>query len=328
MVRVCSSPKKSEALARHKQTLWMSIRRAPGFPHGFIQFWKQLPELKKQSVPVLPVAAPDVQTATVIFGVFQAEFTELERLLIAVRKFRARERREGDRNVIFRDVAKPSGLPIQSLVEEATRVVSEVSSDGLTVTIDAAWDSTTQPLFGPHGTLDFHSLDGREIQFDRPTHLEVGDCIRQEKYIGDVHEVFRSFIKFWESMWLRNAELPIETWDPFMQDLQARVPPAPGIMPYSPITVDEWTAAAAAKKVHTAAGPDGVSRMDLTRMPRSLVEQLVSLINRCETGQCEWPQVILHGHVSSLEKHSQAMSPKDYRPITVLSVVYRVYASI
>lgn len=63
-------------------------------------------------------------------------------------------------------------------------------------------------------------------------------------------------------------------------------------------------------------------------MPRPLTDQLVALINRCETSLCEWPQVILQGHVSSLEKHAHAMGPQDYRPITVLSLVWRVYSSI
>lgn len=128
-----------------KQALWISIRRAAGFPQGFLKFWDALPEPSKQGMMQLPVQVPDAQGAFTIFSAFQEEFRKLENLL-AVRKFRAKERREDDPHVIFQDVSKPKGLPIQSLVEDATRVVTEVSQDGLSVTVDRPWPQQDQPL--------------------------------------------------------------------------------------------------------------------------------------------------------------------------------------
>lgn len=276
----------------------------------------------------LPVSPPEAAVAVAIFVTFRREFESLEKLLLAARLHRARERRKEDRNVIFKDISKPRAMPIQSLVEHSASQVIDISADGHTVTCDKAWPNPDQPLFGPNGTLDFIHREAATLHFSKATQLEVGDTVRQEVFIGDVHHVFRAFTKYWESMWMRHEDAPIETWEPFYDRLVAEVAPAPGTMPYEPITVEQWMEAVKQKRVHTASGPDGVSRLDLLSMPLPLVQQLVDLVNQCETSNWDWPQVLLQGHVSSLEKHAQAMGPSDYRPITILSVIWRVYASI
>lgn len=257
LVRINSSNKDGAHIMKHRQSLWISIRRAPGFPHGFLAFWKclssQQPTLP-QSLPCLP---PDSDTASKVFEAFKVEFTRLENLLIKERLHRAKERRREDNNVIFKDVSKPRAMPVQSIVEETTSQVLDVSGDGLTITCDKPWPDDGQPLFGPHGTLEFVEREGRVLKFSKPTSLEVGDSVRQEVYTGDVHEVFRAFSKFWEQMWMRNADDDMSKWDTFMRTVSTEVPAAPSVMPYEPLTTDQWIQAVQKKRPNTAAGPDG-----------------------------------------------------------------------
>ena len=81
------------------------------------------------------------------------------------------------------------------------------------------------------------------------------------------------------------------------------------------------------KKVHTATGPDGISRLDLLRMPKQCTGNLVHLLNQVEQG-LPWPPQLLVGLISSLEKREDARSAADYRPICVLSLIYRSWASL
>ena len=62
-------------------------------------------------------------------------------------------------------------------------------------------------------------------------------------------------------------------------------------------------------------------------MPLECRKALVQLVNQIEHGQ-QWPRTTMTGLISSLEKHDRAQTVKDYRPICVLSLLYRVWASI
>jgi hypothetical protein len=62
-------------------------------------------------------------------------------------------------------------------------------------------------------------------------------------------------------------------------------------------------------------------------MPMPFVEKLVTHVNQIEQGTYDWPQASMVGLISAIEKHSAAASPSEYRPITVLSMVYRTYSS-
>lgn len=326
-VQLRSSPKQGAHMLQHAQELWHSIRRAPGFPKGFLTTWQQITPKSEGAPDKLPVIAPPLDLAQAVFTTFRQEFQSLEKLLNKTRSQKAKERRQENSHVVFKDVAKPRAAPIQSLAEETVAQVIDISDDGLRVTCDKDWASHDQPLFGPQGTLDFIAREGPQLSFAKATALEIGDQVRQEVFIGDVRQVFRAFTTYWDKMWLKHEDTPLERWEPFIHHLRQQ-DGAPGVMPLSPISVEEWKQTVRRKKSTTATGPDGVSRCDLERMPHSHVVALVTLINRIESEGLPWPKVVLQGHVSSLEKHGHAMGPADYRPITVLGLIYRVYASL
>lgn len=63
-------------------------------------------------------------------------------------------------------------------------------------------------------------------------------------------------------------------------------------------------------------------------MPWHLTVQLVAQIKKIEQGKAAWPDACMVGIVTAIEKHSLAAAPADYRPITMLSMIYRAYSSI
>ena len=81
------------------------------------------------------------------------------------------------------------------------------------------------------------------------------------------------------------------------------------------------------KSSKTAAGPDGISRQDLLSLPDDLVARILQVYERAETTG-RWPPQTTEGLVTSLEKHALADGPGAYRPITVLSLVYRTWSSV
>ena len=146
--------------------------------------------------------------------------------------------------------------------------------------------------------------------------------------MGDLSDIFRAFEELWQPMWQKHKDTSVEQWLPVMKDIQTKVPAPAEAMEMPPLTAEQWVRAVRKKKATSAIGPDGVSKNDLLNMPMPFVEKLVTHVNQIEQGTYDWPQASMVGLISAIEKHSAAASPSEYRPSTVLSMVYRTYSSI
>ena len=87
-------------------------------------------------------------------------------------------------------------------------------------------------------------------------------------------------------------------------------------------TPDWWTGP---YKKHTATGPDGWSRLDIASMAPTSLNYVAELFTHVQHGGA-WPQQLVTGFVCPARKKSEAEAPKDYRPIILLSFLYRLWA--
>eukprot|EP00435_Cladocopium_sp_Y103_P016651 s1710_g4.t1 len=77
---------------------------------------------------------------------------------------------------------------------------------------------------------------------------------------------------------------------------------------------------------NTSSGLDGVSIRDLRAMPSSVLTNICAMFDTAElSGQ--WPSQAIDGRVTSLAKTDAPQSPSDFRPITVLGLIYRCYGT-
>ena len=76
----------------------------------------------------------------------------------------------------------------------------------------------------------------------------------------------------------------------------------------------------------SASGLDGVSIQDLKRMPSSVLQNFCSMYEQAETDGT-WPPQLLMGKVACLAKVDHPQSVMDYRPITILGMLYRLWGS-
>ena len=160
----------------------------------------------------------------------------------------------------------------------------------------------------------------------QPANIEVGDRLFQKKFVGDTEAIFGAFKQLWGPMWNQHdGSEPI--WQTFAEKL-ADTPGSNHEMQMPPITTEQWRRAVQNKQPRTATGPDGISRADLMNMPDALLDQLLQHINSFDAGDRPWDDSALTGHIANVEKTATASAPKDYRPITVLTMPYRVWATI
>eukprot|EP00435_Cladocopium_sp_Y103_P017246 s235_g4.t1 len=230
-------------------------------------------------------------------------------------------------NKIFQDFAKPAVSPVCILQDVAKAQILEVDPDECSVTIDKADVFTPGELVGNSGPfVPIISCDNK-LWLESFAGLTAGQTIRQEKFVGQLEEMFDRFRTEWQSRWDRHLNVPDEQWEPLLDFFRLAKPPG-NEQPYQPISLEQWRKALKRKKKRSAAGPDGWTRQDLLMLPEDLTAAILHILHQVECGKMQWPRQWLVGIVHSLEKHEQPAAVTGYRPITIFSLVYRTWASI
>ena len=88
----------------------------------------------------------------------------------------------------------------------------------------------------------------------------AGYQVSQDKYVGELTQLFQHFADEWTKRWGRHLHTDPSRWDliiAFAEQVLLRPPP----MHCQPITVEEWDAALRKKSKRAATGPDGMSRI-------------------------------------------------------------------
>ena len=313
----------------HITQLWKAILRAPGFHRGFSHFWRckafALPEAPK----CLPTEPPGSKSAEVIFLTFKHEFDLLEKALIRARGQAAKQRRKADANVAFADVARRRALPVQTLARSAVARIIAIDQTAKTATYAPAAFACDQPVYGPAGLLTVESHTPGSLVLSHGLHeVDVDDELTQLRLDGSAEEVAEAFVALWKPMWNKHQDLPPNHWDRAVAQLAECMPVVQGELQMPPIQPAEWIQAVKRKKPRSATGPDGIARKDLLAMKPSMVAKLVDHINMIDQGILPWHPSTLTGLIALVEKRPDASTPQDFRPICVLSFLYRTWTSI
>ena len=114
------------------------------------------------------------------------------------------------------------------------------------------------------------------------------------------------------------------SWDDFVIRFGKYIPDTIGL--HLPIlTVDMFRETLNRMKSNSACGPDGWRAGELKNLPDEILARVVELLEIVEeTGI--WPNALAHGLVTLVTK-GEGSRPEDLRPISVMSVVYRAWAS-
>lgn len=321
------SPKFDSNNPTQAEKAWNSIIAAKGFEGGFRNYWTHRSIKHPEAPTFLRKSLPTAEALGFIFVNFKAEFDAFEKSLHAERLQKSKFDRSNDPNKIYQDVARPQALPVQTLVDTNDATITKIDEDEVTIHYDPAVFDTSSAIHGPEGYLVTSNHSPGKFQAQKDHGLIVGDSLQQRTIVGNLTDVFDRFKKLWERRWDRHRNVDNSRWDSFHEFLFQHVPSPNEDMELPRITVTEWYAAVRAKKNRTAGGPDGFNKKDLLNMPASLVQEILDLLHRIEQGTA-WPLGLTTGLISAIEKVPEAASPAQFRPITVLSLVYRVWSSI
>ena len=152
------------------------------------------------------------------------------------------------------------------------------------------------------------------------------DEIEQHQTLSSVEHVHSEFVALWRPRWRQHTDMPTAQWDRLVAFAQAYMPRLQ--LSFPPITIQQWRQALRRFKPRAARGPDGWPKADLMNMPDSWLQSLLSLLSAIEQEQEQWPQQLLQGFVCSLLKPAATGDANGFRPICLLSMIYRTWSGI
>ena len=327
LVNLLRNKSRTSTQIEHAFELWMSIRTAQGFPKGFPVFWQQQ-TFSTLGVPVLlPHSIPNSNQADLILQGFTEVLKHFEKVLSANRIAHAKQSRIQDPTKIYKDVARPRAVPVQTLVSSRVSQISECNQETSTFLYPEGTLDVQAPVFGPQGLIMVRDHEPGKIVCDQIDSLSEGDLLTQTIMQGTPSTVMKEFEDLWMGFWGRHQNTPVDRWEPFIALCREQVAPSFRELHLPPITEDLWLATVRSRKKGAAIGPDGFSRLDLLNMAPSGVSAIVNILNRVERGE-QWPQSWMTGIIHALEKKHDASKVTDFRPICIFSLIYRVWGSI
>ena len=310
---------------------WMCIFRSPGFPGGFQSWITTHPEIAH--VPL------DLPTSEYVYVVEQLLKYEVDHLAAIQTKkhqqlakfMRDRDVKKFGRAAAFKSV-KEQGAGLLTHVTERRQI--QVSCEA-------------PPSFGlltvriPDGiqlgeltdiTLDQHPVE--VIQWQSPL-LEVMLHDADVEYgpqvqLGFNHvtanpaEITQHLDQYWRTYWNRDLDALPEDWTTLDQMIDS-------LLPTDPIQDDfwcleEWKAALRALKSKSARGCCAWAPDELKALPDICVQSLIDAFRALGTNGMQ--AAFMAARTVPIKKNADAQDATQTRPITVLSLLYRLWGRV
>ena len=306
-------------------SIWNAIYCSPGFGHSF-QRWAlyKCGVLLHQSLPTLECVL-QLQELTQI---------ECERLVSLDRKCK----RDGFKELLEDSQVNSGGRAAFAAVKEEsmpeiTHIVTRIKPKLKRV----RWSGPTARLqvenshefrVGAPLTTDDESwrIEGilpNALVLDKPIAYKHAVKISQQVVVHSPEEMSEVMYKGWSEYWCRDPAIDEpQRWEEFEQ-LLSHVPSWHPLH-FQPLDLTDWRYAIANTKARSMRGSCSWSAKELQALPDALVLILLHILNGIETSG-DWPEVCMRAFVVCLAKTCGDITWKDVRPITVASMIYRIW---
>ena len=311
--------------SEHARALWGSIVRAKGFHTAFSEWWASCQWRTLGAPPLLPFVPPACHVAEQVFDTVVLAFREFEQQLHRSSRLYARQRRSQNPNMIFRDIQDQRGAGVEVLTRVTTAEIVEVQpAEASIVLAEPTNFDATKPILCQGLALPVIHHEADCVWLEHLDGLLPGMHVSQTSHLGTDDELFEAFCDAWGHMWDRHKDVSHERWTAILGFARQHVPRlCIDWAPMNPLSLEH---AIARKKSTTTAGLDGVTLNDLKHMPHAALSNFTDLFRHAEeTG--EWPTQMLAGRVTCLAKTEAPQSALDFRPITVLGLLFRCWGT-
>ena len=320
--------KQSPQAEAYRASLWESILGAKGFTPNFSGWWPGRAS-QLQGSPCHLGVLPDAGAAQMIFDDFLCNYRRLERWHLKRRTDILQAKYAESSKTLFSSLRPEKPPPLESLVVRSCFEVLATDRQGHQIHLDDGPDLRGTSCFSVEGELiKLQRLDGAlcKVEAEDMRLLEAGTVIEQEQFLTEPDQVFHEFINLWQPRWNQHSDLQPGHWERILNFTRFLPPVASFDFPR--VSAEQWQQALRKLKVSAARGPDAYARTDLLNLAPCLTQQLLDFLYAIEEGHISWPQQLLQGFICVINKMNNKPGADGYRPICLLSVIYRVHASI
>ena len=319
---------KSSAEAQvYRADLWHRICECRSFCGGFRVWWSRRHVQLQGSPQDLPRAVPSAEVGALIYEDFQSNFRAFEAWNNRNRGKALQNKYEGDREQLFKELQRPRPDKVDTMHCVRVYSILEVDNHSNQVALEHPADARGASTWKLDGLpCKVHSFDGPVCSIEFEQQPEIGQELEQHQLLSQVEHIQQEFRQHWEPRWQKHAHTPPDAWQRVVGFCTAFLPSCS--FDLQPISVETWVRTLRKYKATAARGADGFAKMDLLSMPHAFTVEILNLLELIEAGVLNWPEQMLIGLIMSLDKHNQKAGPDAFRPICVLSLVYRTYASI
>ncbi|CAJ1449680.1 unnamed protein product [Effrenium voratum] len=275
---------------------------------------------------LIPDTTPDLDILERIFHDYQYNFRSFESWNLRQRIKCNKTRMQEHHARIFKAIKPARRDPIDRLVQKTTATIIAVSSDGTQILTDQPFKKADHTSWWVDNTpANVTQLTSDTYQIDTDLLLVVGQQLHQHIHITEDAKIQATLGHYWSERWSKHQNLPPEAWDRIYGFIKAFVPR--GAIAPPPLQLQQWDQSLQRFRKHTARGSDGYGLTDLTNMSAPLRQAHVNLLTNIEHG-AQWPQQLLTGFAHGIAKCPEAEEVSQFRPIIVLSMIYRNWASL
>ena len=309
----------------YRLNLWQAIKDAHGFKGGFAKWWLTQAHHSPAAPSHLPLAPPAFAVADSIFRDFQTNFVHLETWHIRRRCQLLQAKYDKTCKALFSDLRDQTRDQLDLLWSQNDFLVLACDSATGEVHLDSA------PVSSGHDswhwgsqTLDLRSVDGDVLIFaSLPAEFAAGDDIQQRVVLSSVQDIHQALHQLWQPRWQKVSEMGSDLWRRITGFVQAHTPRLSFAEPT--FDLSSWKATLRKFPAHAARGLDGISVKDLKSLPDVATQQLLDFLASIDGEAIPWPTQLLRGKVICLAKTSSAHLASHFRPVVILSAIYRAW---
>ena len=327
LVHSLKSNKQDPNACVYRAELWHKIRSCRAFKGGFHVWW-QTRRIQLQGSPsLLPPAVLRLEGIQRVYEDFHANPKSFEAWNGRARRDALQHRHQQGREQVFRELRKDRSQTVDSLQFHHTHIVSDVDPDSHQVFLEepvdfrghSSWQLEGQPC-------RVTEADGQLCQVVSSERPMVGQELIQHQIITSTADIQAEFARHWAAKWQKHAGVEVDFWQRALDFCNAYLPACSFDLP--PLNIKTWNKALQRYKPFAAKGVDGFAKSDLVNMPPTMKQELISFLSRIESGEADWPAQMLIGLIMNLDKENGKEGVHAFRPICVLSIVFRTWSSI
>lgn len=308
-----------------RAALWNSILSAHGFSKGFAQWWLTRPYQQQGAPHAIPRLPPDQVSAQLILEDFHQNYRRFEHWQLQRRKASCNAKLLTTTKSLFTATRKAAKPDLDVLVDTVSQPIQVIDTVNNLVSVPATFSLRAVSHWTLQGLPARVTTVGGQYRVDSDLVLASGQSLTCHHLVTSTEEIHERLIGLWSPRWNRHVDVPDATWDQACSFAEATLPS--GHLNLPPITVPVFRRAVHSFKTQAATGPCGWSRADLAHLTDDQVQSVIDCYNAIEQG-APWPKQWSVGLIHCLQKKETSTAVDGFRPITVLSMYYRLFAGI